>query len=249
MKNRMPVRLKREPLIEAVWEVRFTSAKPSVADLLPGVVFKALSNKYPGIVRLPAADIPAPIAEHDPKLRYVPKLRLEGGNRAIQIGEHVVSLSYHRPYPGWKTFMADIQTLVGIVRDTGLIDRPDRFSLKYINLIKLADTPSLGCLRLEVKMGEHKIDTRPVQLRTEIAEGDLIHVIQIGSPVEASIRGESRRICGVLLDIDTISPMKRNGSWDDVVHRLDEVHLSSKRMFFGLLTPETIENLEPEYGE
>ena len=249
MKNRIPVRLKKEPLIEAVWEIRFTSAKPSVADLLPGLVFKALPDKYPNIVRLPSADIPAPIVERDPKLRYVPKIRLEGGNQAVQIGEHVVSLSCRRPYSGWKTFSEDIRTVIKIVRDTGLIDRLERFSLKYIDLIELDQPPSLSCLNLELKMGGYEIDTRPVQLRTEIKEGNLIHIIQIVSPAEASIPGESGRVSGVLLDIDSIRPMKENEFWPDIDSHLDDVHLSSKKMFFALLTPETIDNLEPEYEE
>jgi len=249
MKNRIPVRLKKEPLIEAVWEIRFTSAKPSVADLLPGLVFKALPDKYPNIVRLPSADIPAPIVERDPKLRYVPKIRLEGGNQAVQIGEHVVALSCRRPYSGWKTFSEDIRTVIKIVRDTGLIDRLERFSLKYIDLIELDQPPSLSCLNLELKMGGYEIDTRPVQLRTEIKEGNLIHIIQIVSPAEASIPGESGRVSGVLLDIDSIRPMKENEFWPDIDSHLDDVHLSSKKMFFALLTPETIDNLEPEYEE
>lgn len=249
MENKMPTRLKKEPLIEAVWEIRFTSAKPSVSDLLPGVVFKALPDKYSNIVRLPSADIPALLVEHDPKFRYVPKIRLEGRNQAVQIGERVVSLSCRRPYSGWKTFSDDIRTVIKIVRDTGLIDRLERFSLKYIDLIELDQLPSLSCLNLELKMGGYEINTRPVQLRTEIKEGDLIHIIQIVSSAEASIPGESGRVSGVLLDIDSIRPMKENESWSDVDNNLDDVHLSSKKMFFDLLTPETTDNLEPEYEE
>jgi len=247
MKREIPVRLKKEPLIEAVWEIRFTSPKPPVADLLPGLVFKALPDQYPNVVRLPAANIPAPIAEHDPKLRYVPKVRLEGENQAVQIGEHVVSLSCRRPYSGWKRFSADIRALMQIVQDTRLINQLERFSLKYIDLIELNQPPSLDCLNVELKVGEYKINTRPVQLRTEIREEDLLHIIQIVSPAEVSIPGESERVRGVLLDIDSIRPMKQNESWSDVNDRLDSVHMSCKQMFFGLLKAETIDNLEPEY--
>ncbi len=249
MNKKIPTRLKKEPLIEAVWEIRFAGTKPSVADLLPGFVFKALSNMYPNVVRLSSADIPGPIVESDPMLKYVPKIRLEGGNQAVQIGEHVVSLSCRRPYSGWEKFSKDIRTLMEIVRDTGLIDRLERFSLKYIDLIELDRPPSLNCLNLELKMVEYEIDTRPVQLRTEIKEGDLIHIIQIVSPAEVSIPGETGSVRGVLLDIDSIRPIKENESWPDVDKHLDEVHLSSKEMFFDLLTSETIDNLEPEYEE
>lgn len=249
MERKVPVRLKKEPLVEAVWEVRFTSEAKSVAELLPGIMYKALQGKYPNIVRLPYADFPAPIVEHDPSLRYAPKIRLDGGNQAVQIGEHVVALSCRRPYSGWKRFSDDIRTIIQIVRDTELIDRLERFSLKYIDLIELDQPPSLSRLNLVLKMAGYEIDTRPVQLRTEVKDGDLIHIVQIVSPAEATIPGEPAIISGVLLDVDSIRLMKENESWPDVDSHLDQVHLSSKKMFFDLLTRETIEKLEPEYEE
>ncbi len=104
MHSRIPVRLRKEPLFEAVWEIRFTGTKAGVADLLPGLIFKELSHKYSNIVKLPAANIPDPIVESDPKLKYVPKIRIENANQAVQIGEHAVSLSCRRPYSGWPAF-------------------------------------------------------------------------------------------------------------------------------------------------
>jgi len=44
MGDKIPIRLGKQPLIEAVWEVRFTSEKQSVADLLPGLIFKGLPD-------------------------------------------------------------------------------------------------------------------------------------------------------------------------------------------------------------
>lgn len=249
MAEKMPLKLKREPLIEAVWEIRFASARQSVADLLPGIVFNTL-DKYRNIVRLPSADIPAPIVEQDPNLKYVPTIRLEGGNHAVQIGKHVVSLSCRRPYSGWKMFSPNIRELIGMLRNTKLIDQLERFSLRYINLIELDQPPRLSCLNLELKLGSYGIHTRPVQLRTELTENELTYIIHIMSPVEVSLLGEDEKRRGVLLDIDTIRQVKEKGeTWTEVETHLDEVHLASKRMFFDLLTPETLVRLGPEYEE
>ena len=247
--NKIPVRLRKEPLIEAVWEVRFTSEKQNVADLLPGLIYNAIPGRYPNIVRLPVADIPAPIAERDPNLRYVPKIRLEGDNQAIQIGEHVLSLSCRRPYSGWKSFSADIRNLIAVGRETGLINHLDRFSLKYIDLIQLVQPPDLCVLNIDLKLGGHPVAKQPVQLRTEIIEEGLIHIIQVVSPAEVSLPGDATRPEGVLLDIDTIASFKEDGSWGDVEKRLDVAHSASKKIFFNLLTAETIARLEPEYPE
>lgn len=247
MDLKIPVRLGKEPLLEAVWELRFSGTKPSVADLMPGMLFKALPGKYGNIVRLPTADIPAPVVEHDPNLRYMPKIRLENGNQAVQIGEHVVSLSCRRPYSGWARFSTDIRDLAEAVQDTGLIQNLERFSLKYIDLLALDPSVGLGCLNLDLKLGGHAINTKPVQLRTEIKERDLIHIVQIVSPAEVAFPGREERFTGVLLDIDTIQPMGESETWDYLYQRLDDVHSACKRMFFSLLKPETVEKLEPEY--
>ena len=249
MKKKMPVRLKKEPLIEAVWETRFTSEKQNVADLLPGLIYQAIPGRYQNIVRLPVADIPAPIAEQDPNLRYIPKIRMEGDNQAIQIGEHVLSLSCRRPYPGWKGFSADIRNLIAVGRKTGLIDRLDRFSLKYLDLIQLVQPPDLGVLNIDLKLGGYSVAKQPVQLRTEIIAEGLIHIIQVVSPAEVTLPGDATKTEGVLLDIDTIASFKEGGSWDDVEKRLDATHSASKKIFFDLLKAGTIARLEPEYPQ
>jgi len=247
MENRIPVRLKKEPLLEAIWEIRFSGVQSPVADLLPGMLFKSFPGKYGKASKLPVADIPAPVIEHDPNLRYVPKIRLEGAHQTIQIGDRVVSLSRRRPYSGWATFSADIRELAQAVQETGLVGRLERFSLKYIDLIELEKPVGLAHLNLELKMGGYDLAAQPVQLRAEIEENDLIHIIQIISPAEVLLPGTVRPLKGVLVDIDSIRPMAEGESWDVLYERLDEVHVSCKKMFFNILKPGTIEALEPEY--
>ncbi len=247
MNQRIPVRLKKEPLLEVIWEVRFSGAKSPVVDLLPGMLFKSFPDKYGKAVRLPVADIPAPVVELDPNLRYVPKIRLEGANQAVQIGDRVVSLSCRRPYSGWHRFSADIGELAKAVQETGLVERLERFSLKYIDLIELEKPVGLAHLDLQLIMGGYQLAAKPVQLRTEIQENDLIHIIQIISPTEVGLPGAQERLKGVLVDIDSIKPMADGESWDVLHKRLDDVHQKCKEMFFRILKPETIERLEPEY--
>ena len=247
MDTKIPIKLRKEPLLEAVWEVRFSESKRSIADLMPGMIFKSLPDKYGNIVRLPTADIPAPIVENNPNLRYAPKIRLENGNQAVQIGEHSLSLSCRRPYSGWARFSADIHELIKVTQETGLIENLERFSLKYIDLIELEQPLGLSCLNLDLKLGEHEISTEPVQLRTELRERDLIHIIQIVSPAKAVLPALKKQLKGVLVDIDTIKPISEKEPWELLYRRLDDLHISCKRMFFSIVKHETIEKLGPEY--
>jgi uncharacterized protein (TIGR04255 family) len=247
MGNPIPVRLKKEPLLEAIWEIRCEVVKAPMADLLPGILFKTFAGKYSSVTKLPVGDLPAVVVEHDPNLRYAPKIRLESGNQAVQIGDRVVSLNCRRPYSGWAQFSRDIKELAEVVQETGLVERLERFSLKYIDLIESEKPMGLSLLNLELKLGGYHLATEPVQLRTEIRENSLTHIIQIISPAEVLLLGKGGRLEGVLVDIDSIRPMEQGESWDILFQALDAVHVSCKKMFFNMLKPETIESLEPEY--
>jgi uncharacterized protein (TIGR04255 family) len=243
----IPKRLKKEPLLEALWEIRFNSDRGSVVELLPGIIYQTFKDAYPKIDRLPAADLPPAILQQDLMLRYAPTVKLAGSSYSIQIGEHVVSLSCQRPYTGWEKFKTDIIELSEKLKETGLITRPERFSLKYIDIIPVSSQPSIEPLEIELKLGVlGNIHNHPVQLRTEIRENGFVHIIQIVTPAQASIPS-GELFNGVMFDIDTICQNNEVDFWTDFSDKLDKAHEYSKNLFFNLLKDDTIKQLEPEY--
>lgn len=251
MTPRIPKRLRREPLIEAIWEMRFeNSARTPLANVLPGFLYQRFRHAFPKIVNLPAVNIPHFIVQEDPQLRYVPIVRIEGGQAessalALQVGERVVSLHCSRPYVGWAVFSRRIAEVANALQEFGLIDRPQRFSLRYLDLIDLEPQPSLKGLTAQLRLGDLELAQRPLQLRTEIHEQSLICIIQITSATEARIT-PSQPLSGVLVDIDVICA-ENDHFWESFTARLERVHDWSKRVFFSLLEPQTIERLEPVY--
>lgn len=237
--------------MEAIWELRFLPRTPAAADLLPGILFER-RRKYRDLKRLPAADIPPAVAESIPHLRYAPKVRLEGDSYTVLVGHRALSCSCQRPYSGWARFSAEIRQLASVLRESGLVQRPERFSLKYLDLIDLGDPPDLGWLELDLRLGGLEVRTRPVQLRAEIKDqdfphGELTHILQIISPAEVSLAGEQGKLRGILVDTDTIKPLADDESWDHAEQWLDDVHSACKRMFFGILKADTVNRLAPEY--
>ncbi|MDD2903732.1 MAG: TIGR04255 family protein [Syntrophales bacterium] len=242
----VPKRLRKEPLIEAVWEVRFSSDKESVAELLPGLIYQAMGKSFPKTERLPASNLPRAVLLQDATLRYVPTVRLEDPPYSIQIGEHVVSLSCPRPYTGWGEFESKIIQLTKKLKTTNLLTRLERFSLKYIDVIPLDEMPSLKPLQVKVKLGNHELTTNPIQLRTELFENGFRHIIQIASPAQAVLTS-GERFEGLLIDIDTIYQQETDEFWGDFRQLLNRAHLLNKNLFFHILTQETEIQLEPEY--
>ena len=115
--NRIPKRLKQEPLIEAIWQVQFEPmGDMQIGDLLPGMLYAALRNDHPQLQlhRLPAADIPPQVAQIDPNLRHVAKYRMEeaGLPFLFQVGDRTVTLNCRRPHviPGCPATTATART-------------------------------------------------------------------------------------------------------------------------------------------
>ena len=250
MSKRIPIRLNKEPLLEAVWEIRFASdGSAPVGEMLPGILYRELTEYHPlKVVRLPIADIPRPIAQHDEGLRYLPTVRLEGPEGdpfIIQVGERVVTLNCRRPYAGWAAFSERVRRLAQSLQTTGLIHHPERFSLKYIDLIELDPQPSLASLKASLELADHNLANKPVQLRTEIHQPPFIHILHVASPVSVMIAGKEPHQ-GTLVDIDTIH-VAGGEFWETLEERLVQAHDQSKQLFFDLLTEEAIERLEPVY--
>ena len=249
--HRVPLQLKQEPLLEAIWEQRFELQQGVSGEILGGVLHQALRGEFPHIVRLPASDIPKPIRDADPRLRYLPTLRLESSADvplAVHIGEGTVSLNNRRPYQGWREFSRRIRDLARVLQNTGLFLSTERFSLRYINLLQLQAPPSLAGLALELQLADRDLTTLPVHLRTEFQDAPFVQVVQIGSPAEVAIPGEDRR-SGTIIDIETVRTVGAiEDLWRAMESELDEAHDRTHRLFFALLTDEALARLGPVYA-
>jgi uncharacterized protein (TIGR04255 family) len=136
--------------------------------------------------------------------------------------------------------------LAQVLKETDLLTCPERFSLKYVDVIPVRDTPSIEPLEVILKLGNHELSDRPVQLRTEIREDKFLHIVQIVSPVQVTLP-TAEKFEGVLVDIDTICQHEPGDFWLDFNELLDQAHGLCKRLFFRLLKANTIKRLDPEY--
>jgi uncharacterized protein (TIGR04255 family) len=248
--NQIPKRLNKEPLIEAIWQVQFEPKKGlPVGDLLPGILYSALKTEYPNLQlhRLPTADIPAPVAQLDPNLRFSAKYRMEeaGSPFLFQVGDRIVTMNCRKPYAGWSAFKERMLKLVEVIESSGLVPTPMRHSLRYIDLLYLNPAPSLKALQVNFQIGKWCLENRPIQMRVEIPDGECNHVIQIATPAEANL--PEGKLQGSVIDLETFFS-EQPTSWQDVRTQIDQIHDRSKAMFYQqLLTADAITLMEPEY--
>lgn len=248
MTDKLPTKLKTEPLIDALFELRFTSAIPA-SSVFPGFLF----SKLPGdktIERLPTEQLPKALLESDPNLRFAPLVRLHWDKFQISIGDRSLAVSCKMPYPSWGAFKPAILTVVDQLKEIGTIQAVHRFSMKYIDLIpasNLAD--QVSAINGTVVLGNHELKQEIFSLRVEIPKDGLLHVVQITSSAVATLQDGSSRE-GIIVDIDSIRDLGNLdfGTWlAQLSDQLESMHLANKAMFFECLRPETIVSLEPVY--
>lgn len=244
----LPKKLKKEPLIDAVFEIRFKSDFPA-GGILPGLLFGKLDGNKT-IEQLPVSQIPQHMRDADPSFQFAPLSRLDWGQFYINVGDRSVSVGFKHPYPGWGSFKPAITEVMGVLKDANVIRSVERYALKYIDLIPATSLQEqVAFVNFDITLAGHKLTREVFQLRIEIPRDGFIHAVQVVSSATATLQsGESRQ--GLVVDVDTIATLK-SILFDELLtgfsEKLEAIHQANKKIFFDCLKPETITALEPEY--
>lgn len=246
--TRLPVRLERPPLIEAVLEVRFSGSQDSVGDLLPGLLFASLGKQFAKVEPLPIAAIPRVARAADPNLRYQPHVRLSGGNSALLVGDYVASISKSPPYSGWGAFREMCLATLDVLNRTGLLGSVERYSFKCMNLIEPEGRPPFEVLNGELRLGTYRYTDRGFRLRAELEQGGFVTLLEAVGSTTVNLGDKTESRAGLLLAVDSLAKTTAEEFWANPAQRIDAAHDVTKEVFFSLLTPKVIEELGPVWG-
>lgn len=251
MKKKLPLKLQNEPIIDAVFEIRFNSTSQA-STILPGVLFNKYNNSQKKIENLPSFQIPEPIRAVDPNLMFVPVIRLSIDSYAFLIGDKCLALGCKLPYPGWTVFKPKILEILNHLKDSGIVQSVLRYSLKYVDLISqdiLADKSQI--VELDLEIGGHKVtDNENFQIKTELRTDGIINIIQIISNATFQIPGMEQKT-GFIVDIDSIvacNNISLQELVDNIEDDIEKLHDASKTLFFSCLKQKTIDALGPTYA-
>jgi uncharacterized protein (TIGR04255 family) len=242
----LPKKLNKQPLIEAVFEMRF-EAPPLASNVLSGIFFTKFGNVQ--IERLPVTEIPQQLRDKDPSFRYLPQFRILWKGYALLIGDRVFAIVSAIPYLGWEHFKEIILELVTLIKETNIKLEIERYSLKYVNLIEaLSVREQLEHIKFNLKLGTYQVTKEAVNIRIEIPKDSLINVIQIVSNGMVELKpGEKKE--GIIINIDSIANGPHSDFWATLSANLEKAHVVGKSLFFDFLQEETLKLLEPSYDE
>lgn len=244
----LPKILEREPLVDAVFEVRL-SGRPPLADILPGFLFHELEPR-PKVSRLPAAEIPQPLRASDPALQFAPVVRLEWDHYFIAVGDRNIVISCKLPYPKWPNFKAAILDIMGRIVKVEIPGQVERYSVKYVNLIHAPTlAEQIAKIKMVIELGSLQVRADQVSLQVHHKEHDMLHILSVIIGAEGKLP-DGKRVLGAVVDIDSIRTVNAPHFATfvgDLEPGVEELRQANKAKFFGCLTDATIKELGPIY--
>jgi len=245
----LPTNLKKDPLVDAVFEIRFSSSIPA-SSVVPGILFSKLKGQAQ-IERLPASDIPSQLRMLNPALQSQPLMRMHWNNNfLVLIGDVSLGLGCKMPYPGWQSFKSHILELAEFLQAHQFIEQIERYSLKYVGVIDGKDlTEQIARIKLDLKLGDYQLKSETFTVRIEMQRDAFLHIVHLGAATTATLTDGRERI-GLLIDIDGLCEHKTTNLGEfvrELPDRIEALHTRNKELFFGLLTDETLAYLEPIY--
>lgn len=243
----IPTRLRKEPLIDAVAEIRFT-ASVDASLFLPGL----LLQKFPGanVERLPAADMPEAIRQMDESLRFQPVIRVFIDGYFLMIGTGSIAICCVLPYRGWNSFKTTIISVFEVVAKSGFLSSVTRCSMKYSDVLAVNSVEeALIYLDLKLTIAGEEVHQGAFNVQIQRLGGDVLHMVQAAVPIQLTLIDGSKKQ-GALLSIDSVSQAPEMPVSDFVANMdaiLERIHSENKTEFFSWLTQEAMSLLEAEY--
>ena len=249
MPKRLPAKLNKEPLVEAVCQIR-VSARVALNTVFPGLFLANHGADVSELHQLPAAMVPEQLRAMQPEMLYAPLVQFKYKSVLVLIGERSLTVSNAAPYLGWDQFKPLIVEVAAVLLDSKLVERVERQSIKYLNVLRpdqIADP--LGALAWSLTIGDLELNKSATGVRTETRTDDLVTIITLQGAVTVQAQGNSP-VQGAMIDVDTVStgdPLDAENFGKTFPEQLDRLRLVNKTAFFECLTDEAINALEPVY--
>jgi uncharacterized protein (TIGR04255 family) len=242
----LPKKLKCDAITEAIFEIRFDST--AVPEVIMGRI--ADNSAWSGFKqrRMPFAEVPAAVRNADTHMRYNPTIELvDGRNRMVRIGEHVLAFHVLEPYIGWQAFSPQLENMVDALFSRAPQVTVRRLGLRYLN----AFTPErhgihgLQNLNLTVAVSEERLTDSLNLSFARFPQQDMICVVRVLSPDFAE--GTLPQGAVALMDVDVFTKERYRADKPLAVKDwLARAHEEKNHSFFGLLTPDTIAELRED---
>jgi uncharacterized protein (TIGR04255 family) len=235
---KIPRKITPCPILESTVEIRFEHIYPS--DAVFGVLYPYLSSQYGNFESLPILQIPEALRSQDPNLKYQPSYKLTDNDFWVQIGSNSISITNVNNYAGWDTFSERINNILTCLTASNIVKKVARFGIRYISFFSL---DIFEKIKINVTLSGEPFPTEQMIFRSLLRRDDFLINLQVANK---TVVNQSTEI-GSVIDIDT--SIEGDGLTIQAIESflLKESHQKEKELFFGILSEDFLNSLNPEY--
>ncbi|MAZ38989.1 MAG: hypothetical protein CMF49_02630 [Legionellales bacterium] len=222
-------------LKDAFIEIRFDAKVPK--DAIFGLIYNELKESYPEHNKLQNSNFPEQMLEMDPVLKFQPLYCMYNDNYQILIGRNSLIVKCAMPYSGWIKFKDEIKFILDKIFEIEIINRINRFGLRYVNFFKDKNVFEESTLTIGLN-GTDILKNKENYLKTVMPNNKFKCILQFSS--DSTFQ---RKFKGSSLDLDTICEDKKFLDIDSIMETIDEAHDFLKGNFKKSLTEEYLKEI------
>lgn len=246
MNTELPKKLKKDSILETVFEIRFDS--DDFPEVILGKLLAVPAWSGYARTRTAIADIPAPIRMYDDNLRHQALMQLtsEDGSIAVKLGSNVITYNNIHAYKGWDAYFEGLKESTKALLDTIDNIRIKRIGLRYINSLNERDhlIKTIDDLNIDVAIAKHPLSEKY----------NLNYIRNYSENCEATVRISTPELVqgipensSALIDIDVYSKDIDFGQdHNTIISWIDKAHSFEKKEFFGLIPQQILEKIKEE---
>jgi len=248
MNKTLPTKLAVEPVVNAVFELRFVPTK-ALQQAIPNLLYAKFAGEVTGVQSLEANLVIHSLDGEDYK-PYLSKLQVGWKGAQVMIGEKTIAVAVEGKYPGGEAFKAAICELFELVFSEGLVQKVERYSVKYVNFFPVGEDSFKFEADWKIEVGGFERSSENVLLRAEREDGEYRTITTIGTKVRLKVAENPPRE-GAVIDIDEICMHPTddvNEFKKEFPARVAEIRERNKQQFFNCLTQSAIDGMGATYA-
>lgn len=234
--SRLPKKITPDALLETYVEVHYITKSP--AEVAFGKFYEQLVPDF-AYVRPPAQLLSGLLGG---QVQAQGEPMFQGHGIQFRLREGFIGISCSAEYLGWAIYRQQLERVLHHLNDSGEIVAFTRIGLRYINALPWR--PANEQLLVQLPTLPTSLKLEQFQYRTQLRTEDGYRI--------SLMLSDDQRVAGregpqSLFDVDVIWEQAPMTDVTVVLTKLDETHQREKEVFFGLLNPEFLDSLQPEY--
>lgn len=237
MLEKLPKKITPCHIKDAIIELRFETSMPP--DAIFGVIYQEIKDDFPKLENLPITQLPEQMRK-DINLLYKAYYKLTNKNFVFRVGPKMIAVSNIEEYAGWNNFSKKFYKCYSKIEKLKIIDKIVRLGMRYIDFYEF---DIFDKVNLNINKENQPLQSNDIFIRTLLERGRFKQTLQVSNNAEMQLKLGLKK--GSVIDIDTY--IENSNIKNNMKELIEKGHIAQKELFFSLLKPEFLQELNPEY--